>query len=122
MAALSRLTATSVSVDVDPVEAMPPPMTRPPRDRARSRATCLMVSAGIPEAVAAPSTSPARAAARRVLSSAPEAWRPSSTITRSMASASRLSVPGALRSHWSAFEAVSESLGSTWTNVPCLPW
>ena len=31
------------------------------------------------------------------------------------------SVPGALRSHWSAFAAVIDSRGSTCTNVPARP-
>jgi hypothetical protein len=39
--------------------------------------------------------------------------RPSSTMTLSMARASCPSVPGALRIHWSAFEAVRDWRGST---------
>ncbi len=122
IAALSRLTATSASVDMVEVAAMPPPSTRPAFALARSRATCLIVSAGTPEAVAAASTSAARTAARRVERSAPGACRPSSRITLSIASASAPSVPGALRSHSSALAAVRDMRGSTCTNVPCLPW
>ena len=42
-------------------------------------------------------------------------------MSLSTASATAASVPGALRTHSSALEAVSDWRGSTWMNVPALP-
>ena len=47
--------------------------------------------------------------------------RPSSTIALRMARASCPSVPGALRIHWSAFDAVRDCRGSMWMTVPARP-
>jgi len=115
-AAFKRLIATWVSVALEPVTATPPPMASPGLAWANAFATCLIVSAATPVVSAAFLRSmPATASPNRLSA------MPSSTITRRMASARSPSVPGTLRTHSSAFDAVKDCRGSTWMSVPARP-
>src|SRR5262249_23100093 len=111
-AALSRLIAASVDTAWDPATATPPPTARPGFALPNTWATCLIVSDATPLSVATLARStPATASPKRL------STMPSSTMTLSTASASMPSVPGALRTHSSAFDAVIDCRGSTWMKV-----
>ena len=106
-ARFSRLIATRVGVAFVPVTAIPPPTARPGLPCAKTSATCLIVSTGTSLSAAAFLTLiPVTTSAKRRSAS------PASTITLRIASASSPSVPGAFRTHASAFDAVSDCRGS----------
>ncbi len=115
-ATFRRLTAAKVAVAFEPIVAIPPPMARPGLARANVSAVCLMAATGTPLSLDTALTFISSTMAPKRGS-----VRPSSTMTLRMASASRPSVPGALRIHWSAFDAVRDCRGSTWITVPARP-
>ena len=91
-------------------------MARPGCARANVSATCLMAATDTPLSLETALTSMAS-----TISPNRGSVRPSSTMTLRMARASCPSVPGALRIHWSAFDAVRDWRGSTWITVPARP-
>ena len=114
-AALSRFTATCVAVAWLPLTATPPPMASPGLAAAKVLAMCSSVASGTPLSSATfLGSTPAAASAKRLSA-------PCSVMSLRMASATAASVPGALRTHSSALEAVSDWRGSTWMKVPALP-
>ena len=77
---------------------------------------CLIVSSSTPLSSAAFFTSMCGATSPNRLSTTP-----ASASVFSTAIATRSSLPGALRTHMSAFDAVRDWRGSTWMKVPARP-
>ena len=109
VAALSNATAVCTWVALEPLVAAPPAMASAGLPRPNASAMPSMVWASTPVSSATFLTSIWAATPAYARSARPRSMRILST-----ARASAASVPGALRTHWSALAAVSDWRGSTW--------